>query len=69
VYSDVRNLAYELGHRKLSSTAKPKERRIFTTMAQPHYKALLQIALIGFLGEIPCGYVAFGGKLFINKKI
>jgi hypothetical protein len=50
-YSKVRNLAWEEGHRKLSSIGKPNERRVFTTMAQRHYKGLFKKALLQFVTE------------------
>ena len=41
----------EVGHRKLSLNANPKERRTFTTMAQQHYRIPFKKALLQFTTE------------------
>ena len=46
VYGDVCNLAWEVGHRKLSSNGNPKERRSFTTLAQQHYGTPFKKAIL-----------------------
>jgi putative transposase len=44
-------LASELGHRKLSSNANPKEERSFTAIAQQHYRTPFKKTLFQFITE------------------
>jgi hypothetical protein len=49
VYRNVHILEWEIGHHKLSSNSKPKERISLTTMAQQHYRTPFKKALKRFI--------------------